>query len=269
MSNKEKLTSKQKKQQKKERLSSMTSAERKKYYLKKSIIITALVLVILAAVYAVMGLVLKKVTETGSFIEQLEEVYPTYTPFPAEWGKDLSTDSDYLSLNTKIMYGEGDSSSLYSLEDFYSQKTPGQRFFVEYFRILREGDYESYSRLFSDRYKKVSPSKRFEKDTERQFPPQRVHDITVRLMFSESGTQGKKECLRSVYHVDYKINRNSNLFRNDIGWNPEYSVETSRPLYFELITFDAGTENEKTYINNMYTESTVKALAESRLGTED
>ena len=260
--------SKTSKTQKKEKLLAMSPVERKKYYLKRGIIITLIVLAILTVMYAVSGLVLKKVTESGSFIEQIQEVYPTYTPFPAEWKADLSTDPEYLALNTKIMYGEGESSSLYSLEDFYSQKNPGQRFFEEYFRILREGDYESYPLLFSDKYKKVDPSKRFEKNVERQFPPQRVHDITIRLMFAESGVQGKKECLHSIYRVDYKINRNSNLFRNDIGWNPEYSAETSRPLYFELITFDAGTDKEKTYINNMYTESTIRAYAEGGMGAE-
>ena len=269
MSNeKTKLTRADIKAQKKEKLLAMTAVERKKYYLKKGIIITFVILVILAVVYAAAGLVLKQVTESGSFIEQIEEVYPTYTPFPAEWNADLSTDPEYLSLNTKIMYGEGESSSLYSLEDFYTQKNYGQRFFEEYFRILREGDYESYPLLFSDKYKKLDPSKRFEKNIDRQFPPQRVHDITVRHLFSEAGTHDGKACLHSIFHVDYKINKNSNLFRNDIGWNPEYAAETSRPLYFELITFDAGTDKEKTYIGNMYTESTIKAYAEGGMGAE-
>ncbi len=243
--------------------------QKNKQLLKRIIIILIVVFIILVAVYATTGLLSKKVGNSDRFIEQIEEVYPTYTPFPAEWNVNLENDEEYLSLNTAIMYGEGESGSVYSLEDFYTQMNPGQRFFVEYFRVLREGDSEKYSSLFTEEYKKVDPSKRFEKNTERQFPPQRVHDITIRQILAAEGTCDGKKCLNSVYWVDYKINKNNNLFRNDIGWNYEYEVEISRPLYFELVTFDAGTASETTYICNMYTESSMKAYADKTASAKE
>lgn len=260
--------SKQRKEKKAEMLSALSPKDRKKYYLKRACTIILIAFVILGAVLLVAKLASDSIVTDEPFIEQIAEVYPTFTPFPAEWKANLSTDEDYLSLNTAIMYGVGESSSLYSLEDFYaSYKHEGQKFFEEYFRILREGDYERYPALFTDSYKKADASKRFEKNVEREFPPQRVHDITVREMGRYENTE--KNVIYGIYCVDYKINRNSNLFRNDIGWNAEYGVETSRPLYFHLVTTNPGTENEKTLISNMYTETTLKANAAGAASTEE
>lgn len=260
--------SKQRKEEKKQKLSSLSPKERKKFYLKRACIIILILFVLLVAVFFAAKLVSDKVVPDEPFIEQISEVYPTFTPFPAEWKAKLSEDKEYLSLNTAIMYGIGESTSLYSLEDFYtSYKHEGQRFFEEYFRILREGDYEKYPSLFTDFYKKAEPEKRFEKNVEREFPPQRVHDITVREMGRYENPE--KDVIYGIYYVDYKINRNSNLFRNDIGRNSELGIETSRPLYFHLVTHNPHTEKEETYISNMYTESTMKAYAAGGASSEE
>lgn len=240
---------------------------KKKLLLKRICIITAIVFVLLAVFYFITKSLNDNVVQDHSFVEQLAEVYPTYTPFPAEWDADLSKDEDYLSFSPVIMYGEGESGSVYSLEDFYTTKDSGQKFFEEYFRILKEGDYENYPSLFTEKYKDTDASIRFEKHIDRQFPPQRVYDITVRKILSVQGTYDGKKCLRSVYWVDYKINKNSNLFRNDIGRENERDI--SRPLYFELVTFDEGTNKEVTLIHNMYTESSMKAFAEKNASAED
>lgn len=256
----EKLTKKEKKRPKKEALSSMTAGQRKKYYLTRICIVTLVVFVVLFVICIAAKFVSDSVTDDLPTIEQISEVYPTYTPFPAEWSADLSKDEEYLALNTDIMYGEGNSGSLYSLEEFFSGgQNEGQRFFSEYFRILREGDFKKYPGLFTNQYKSLDAQKRFEKNVEREFPPQRVHDITVREIGRYRDEE--KNIIYGIYHVDYKINKNSNLFRNDIGWNSELGIETSRPLYFELVTYNAGTDKEQTLISNMYTESTMKAYA--------
>lgn len=250
----------ERREKKAQKLAGLTPKERKKYYLKKVCITILVLFVILVAIFFAAKLLSDNIVPDEPFIEQISEVYPTFTPFPAEWNADLSSDEDYLSLNTAIMYGNGESGSLYSLEDFYaSYKHEGQKFFEEYFRILREGDWEKYPSLFTDSYKKADVSKRFEKNVNREFPPQRVHDITVREMGRYENAE--TNVIYGIYVVDYKINRNSNLFRNDIGWNAEYGVETSRPLYFHLVTHNPGTEKETTLISNMYTETTLKANA--------
>ena len=241
----------------------MDEKQRKKRLLKRICLIVLVIFAVLSVVYIAVKLVSDSVVSDAPFIAQIEESYPTYTPFPAEWKVDLSQDGDYARLNTGIMYGEGETGSMYSLEDFYSSyKNEGQKFFEEYFRILKEGDYEKYPSLFTDSYKKTDASKRFEKNVERQFPPQRVHDITVRVLgrFEDS----EKNIIHGVYLVDYKINKNSNLFRNDIGWNSELEIETSRPLFFHLIT----DKNNVTKISNMYTETTMKAYANSASSEE-
>ena len=241
-------------------------AKRKKT-LAKACIIVCLVMIALSAVYFIMKPVSESLSESGNYIEQIPEVYPTYTPFPAEWNVNLMGDSDYLLLNTNIMYGEGDTGSLYSLEDFYEGNMhEGQKFFLEYFKILRQGDYEKYPSLFSDKYKKIPAEKRFEKNIERQFPPQRVHDILVREIgrFEDK----EKNVIYGVYFVDYKIDRNNNLFRNDIGRNSDLGIDTSRPLYFELVTKNPHTDSEETHIANMYTESSMKAHANKSLAEE-
>ena len=258
---------KENKVSRKEAVSAMDKKQRKKYYLKRACIIVLILLALLTAILIAVKLMSDAVVSDEPLIEQIDEVYPTYTPFPAEWNVKLSEDEEYLSLNTKIMYGVGESGSVYSLEDFYaSYMHEGQKFFSEYFRILREGDYEKYPSLFADSYKNLDKAKRFEKDTSKIFPPQRVHDITVRELgrFSDA----EKGLIHGIYLVDYKINRNNNLFRNDIGWNAELGIETSRPLFFHLTTENAGQENKKTYISNMYTESTVKAYADGASSEE-
>ena len=263
-----KLSAKERRQAAKERLLSMSEKQRKKYYLKKACVIILVILAALAVIFAASKMLSDAVVPQNSFIEQIEEVYPTYTPFPAEWDADLSEDSDYLALDTNIMYGAGDSGSLYSLSDFFTANAhEGQEFFLEYFGILRRGDYEKYPDLFADSYKKIPAEKRFEKDTGRVFPPQRVYDITVR----EIGRyyDEEKNVIYGVYSVDYKIDRNSGLFRNDIGYSSELGTDTSRPLYFQLITENPYTENSETKISNMYTESSALAHAKKTNAAEE
>jgi len=248
--------------------SSPEAKAKKKKTLKTALTVVLAILIILIAVYFVTKSFSDSITGNGEFIEQIAEVYPTYTPFPAEWDINLEQDQEYLSLNTNIMYGQGDSGSLYSLEDFYSGSMhEGQKFFSEYFNILRSGDYEKYPDLFTKQYKDTPPEKRFEKNVERQFPPQRVYDITVRELGRTE--DAGKNVIYGIYYVDYKINRNSNLFRNDIGRNSELGIETSRPLYFHLVTHNPHTEKEETYISNMYTESTMKAYAAGGASSEE
>lgn len=266
--NKTKLSAKEKRQASKERVLSMSGKDRKKYYLKKSLVVTVLLLAVIVAIFVVAKCLSDAVASDEKFIEQIEEVYPTYTPFPAEWKADLSKDESYLSLNTNIMYGVGETGSLYSLSDFFTSNAhEGQEFFLEYFRILREGDCEKYASLFAESYKKIPAEKRFEKNVDRMFPPQRVYDITVREIGRYNDE--KKDIIYGVYFVDYKIDRNSNLFRNDIGRNPDLSINTSRPLYFQLVTTNPYTQKSETRISNMYTESSALAYAKNSSSAEE
>ena len=102
----------------KEAVSAMDKKQRKKYYLKRACIIVLILLALLTAILIAVKLMSDAVVSDEPLIEQIDEVYPTYTPFPAEWNIKLSEDEEYLSLNTKIMYGVGESGRVYYLEDF-------------------------------------------------------------------------------------------------------------------------------------------------------
>ena len=256
------------KKTKKEMISSMSQKQRKMYYLKKTCIIILIAFAVLAAILLAIKFLFEKETEEKSIISQIQEQYPTYTPFEAEWDVDLSQDTEYLSRYPYVMYGIDESGSLYALEDENASNLhEGQKFFLDYFKMLKEGNYEKYPCLFTETYKNTDPSKRFEKNVERVFPPQRVYDIEVRELGRFKDTD--KNVLNGVYKVTYKINKNSNLFRSDIGWDPVNETDIMRPLIFELITENPGGKNEKTYISNVYTETTAEAYARGNVPSEE
>ena len=91
----------------------------------------------------------------------------------------------------------------------------------------------------------------------RKFPPQKVYDIVVEQLLVTEGdgedyTYEKKDCEFGIYRVSYKILRNDGYFRPDL-----YDDEIVRPLVFELVTFNEGKNEGKTFIKNLYTQSSV------------
>lgn len=178
------------------------------------------------------------------------------TYFPADFDVDLSKDKEYLKLDSLIHYTYPDGQTFAIQQLDKSVLNEGQRFFVKYFDIATYGKSNEYSSLFTKEYQK-NP-KGFEKDPYRIFAPQRIYDISVRELArteksDTSFTYDGNPCVFGFYIVDFKILKNDGLFRRDIEEN------ASRPLIFELVTFDAGTQNETTYIKNLYTPDSVSA----------
>ena len=251
----------EKKKPLKEKNACMTPKEKKKYYMKKALVICVIAFVLLVCLYFLLDYLDNKVKSSGSSVTgvtQADEEYPTYPVFPAEWNKNVFEDEEYMSLDREIMYSDLASGSIYEMNEDYITFHEGHRFFDRYFSILQKGDYKAYPKLFEDKY---NSEKGFEKKTDRKFPPQMVYNITVEEAGRFEGVNDGKSCIRGVYFVDYKIFRNNNLFRNDIGYINELETDSSRPLVFELITYGAGTKNEKTYIHALYTKSSIDAKA--------
>lgn len=219
---------------------------------KKILLWAGIVLAILLALSAVISLIQGEENRDGEeIIPQKDEVYPTITPFPADFDTDISTLSDYVSLGTGIMYENPDGSTIDIAGLSDSNKNEGQRFFAEYFDILKKGDGKRYSKLFTDSY--LENPIGFEKTPDRIFPPQKVYDVLVEEIMRTSGssleyTYEGRSCDFGIYRVSYKIYRNDGYFRPDL-----YSEGVTRPLVIELVTFDG----DETCIKNIYTESSI------------
>ncbi len=227
---------------------------------KQKLIIGACAVALCLAVMAVAGALIdnsKKNDPSLLPVVQTEDDYLTKSfrnYYPTDFDADIMSDEEYTALDRQVKYTDS-SGSTYSLEDVSeSNLNEGQRFFKAYFDTVISGSYEEYPGMFSESYKNDTPG--FEKYVDRVFPPQRVYNITVKEIArtdvdDTSYTYDGKPCVFGFYEVEFMILKNDGCFRRDLPEN------ASRPLIFELVTFDAGTENEKTYIKNLYTPSSL------------
>ncbi len=221
----------------------------------RTILITVFsALIVLGALAFGITLLQDSSKKTEEIIRQKDEVYPTLTPFPADFTTDIETIHEYTSLGTDIMYEYSDG-SIFAIENLSENtKHEGHRFFENYFGILKKGEYEKYPDLFTESYTKTPLG--FEKEPSRTFPPQKVYDILVEEIMRTKGSTGDytyegKKCAFGIYRVSYRIYRNDGYFRPDL-----YTENLIRPLIVELVTFGDG-KDEMTFIKNIYTESSI------------
>ncbi len=184
--------------------------------------------------------------------DYLSNNFRTY--YKADFDADIFSDPDYTSLDRLIhyTYTDGQTFAIEQLDE--NVLNEGQRFFINYFDIVTNGKSSLYPSLFTDDYKNTPVG--FEKNVERKFSPQRIYDISVTELArtdksDTSYNYDGKTCVFGFYMVDFKILKNDGLFRRDLEEN------TSRPLIFELVTFDCDTKNEKTYIKNLYSQNSI------------
>ncbi len=179
--------------------------------------------------------------------------------YEPDYDADILSDSDYLAENRTLRYvipASTGSMSLVLDEYDIADLTEGQRFFVRYFEALISGDTDTYHTFFSPEYIE-SPG--FETHpTDRVFPAQRIYDVTVTELgrtdpTDASYTYNGKSAVFGVYEVRYKILKNDGELRYDLPENGE------NPLIFELVTTDAGTENEATFIKAQYKYADIRS----------
>lgn len=245
----------------KAKIAAMDVKQRKKYYLGKAVSIVgicfAVILVLYFALWAVNSLLSSHKADNGdasipeSRIINVPYEHQTYTPFEPDWDKDVYQDPEFLEKNLDLVYEEAHTDLSYTLDKPIGAEHEGHRFFKAYFEMLRSGNYEIYPSLFAESY---IPETSYEQNINRKFPPQMVYDVTI----TEAGRFGDSyngtKCTRGIYIVNYRILKNDNLFRNDIGKDGNSDKDVARAIMFELITFNAGRNNEETYIHNIYTE---------------
>lgn len=255
----------EKRLEKKARLSSLSEKEKKKRLLKKIFLSIIIALSVLVLLYVAVGKILQSLSERQ--VLQKEEKYQSFNHYDVlpkeEWENiDIFSDEEYLKMDYKPHFTSTGLGGRYLLEDIPSGIENGaHRFFKKYFDILQSGNYKSYPELFSDKYKESLTG--FEKNVTREFPPQKVYNIDIEELgrFDGNVVDGK-ECIVGLYRVSFNIYKNDGLFRSDIGKDINLGVDVARPLLFELITYDEGSENEITYINNLYTESSITSTGD-------
>lgn len=235
-------------QERKNEIKSIKTKEKR--VAKRVIAVVLLLFVLLCVLLFALDRCEKSVHELETVtVEQVKEVYPTLNPYPADFDKDLS------GYNPVIMY-EGPDGNSYSISDIPDvNKNEAHRFFEKYFDVLKNGDSDSYGKLFTKSYK--NNPRGFEKDFTRSFPPQELYDITVKEMLRSTDSSQKytyegEACFFGYYLVSYKIRKNDGFFRRDL-----YAEGVERPLVLELVTFNRDTPEEQTLIKNLYTESSI------------
>lgn len=244
----------------------LTPAQKKKRILLTAIIYILAVLILLVVVYFVSKSISENMDKTLS-VKQVDETYQSFNFYPVSdkenWDSiDIFSDPEYAVKDCNPSFTSMSLGGTVLIKDIPdTMKNEAHRFFEAYFDMLKSGNYKLYPLMFSEKYKNNMTG--FEDNINREFPPQMVYDIKIieQARIPSTVINGK-ECVIGLYEVSYLIHKNDGLFRNDIGKDIDLGKDMARPLFFELITYDAGTQNEKTYINNLYTASSIKSQNE-------
>ena len=236
----------------------------KKRHLKRAVIVVlavfALLIALCLALYGAQKLLQDRGSQSDKRQTPLLDGKNYINFYEPDYDANIYEDKDYLAKNRSIRYvvpGDGGSVGIVLDEYDDASLTEGQRFFKRYFKALADGDTEAYHGMFTAEY--IAEPEGFETHpADREFPMQRVYDITVTELgrsdpadtsFSYNG----EPAVFGVYEVRYKILKNDGELRYDLPENGE------NPLIFELVTTGAGTENEKTLIKNQYKYADIRS----------
>ncbi len=144
----------------------------------------------------------------------------TYLYYPIDYDLDVMTDKEYLDLDRNIYYTKGAETIALSEKDMDSY-SDDVKFFVRYFDLAINGNYEGYNALFTENYYKSN-------EPYYSFTQQMIYEMKI-----EKLGEGTENSLEAYYfNVSYKIHRNNGTFRNDIG------SDGSKKLHFTLVKKD-------------------------------
>ena len=173
--------------------------------------------------------------------------------YEPDYSADIFEDEDYLEKDSFIRYIKPTpTGEMTTVIGYFSSMvlTEGQKFFINYFDRVINGDYEAYHGMFASEYLD-NPDGFEKKPADRKFPMQRIYDIKVKELGitdpnDTSYNYNGEAAVFGVYEVSYKILKNDGEFRYDLPEGGEI------PLIFELVTTDAGTNDERTLIKDIY-----------------
>lgn len=134
-----------------------------------------------------------------------------------EWYIDLSSDAEYMEHDLNLYMKKSGEEIGYP----YGSTPEGtaEKFFMNYFELLRTGDIQAYNKLFTDRFNETYTE-------QKKFAPQKVYDTHITFLEQNSSTK------KVIYAVEYKISDNNGTFRTDI------ESDMSRRLIFTLAEAD-------------------------------
>ena len=149
--------------------------------------------------------------------------------FPADYEENIFDDDRYIDLVSGEFIRYTDTTTNITLGiDKESAAHYGAEvdFLVDMIYDIINGDHKSYNHKFSDSYyKDNSPKDRF--------TMQKVYDVNITYLSSETLTEEGTNYTKSVYILEYKIFENNGTFRRDIG-------SGSKKQYFTIITSGSG-----------------------------
>ncbi len=189
-----------------------------KKLIKLLLIITAALLLI-SGVLFIISLLLK-----GGKIDYTEKQDGVFY-FSADYEEAPLSDLVYANKNRDIMFTDHIGNGEVLTKDNLGENGAKQLMY-SYFTALMEGDAEAHSALLSQNYKKNFV-------VQEKFTPQKVYDINVKFLMSDSYDGAYVD----RYQVSYKIYENDGTYRADVGSNVA-----------KIMVFDVVKENGNMYI---------------------
>lgn len=206
--------------------------QEKKKRIKTAFLIVLLLLALLLLICGVLFLVTR-------FLPDRSTAQPNDIFFEEpDYEIDISQDPDYLVLDRRIWVDDGIISQ--PLGDIDSAGNLLYLFFERYFQALIEGDATALRKCYTEECVRVFK-------IPYRMPMQRVYDIRVLLLSSESKTDSDGIVYTEhICQFEYKILKNDGVFRSDLesgAVRPQ--ILTIREYYDRVIIYDAVTNFRK------------------------
>ena len=160
-----------------------------------------------------------------------------------DYSENIEEDLKYMDLDRMLYYSVGNET--FQIIDDPEAIGNCCVLFYNYFENLKDGDYQRYYFLFTDKYKEEYGNTNPFTKKELKYTPQKVYNIKVTLLqstFLENGNANGEYVGSTIHYfdVEYCIKDNNGTYRRDILSNE------SRALVFEVIE-----TNGKPLINDI------------------
>jgi hypothetical protein len=143
-----------------------------------------------------------------------------------DYESDIYENSEYMAKNRFILYKEDPYTTVIT-ETINEYGSLGM-FFLDYFKVLRDGDAEAYNGFFTDDYFEDKNNTRYT-----EFTMQKIYDAEVEKLTESLIESGEYDgWTRYTYKISYKIMANDGTFRSDMP------SDTLVPQIMELLSID-------------------------------
>lgn len=131
--------------------------------------------------------------------------------FEADYDKNIYEDEAYMVLNRDVHFdymGFDRVITDENIDDYPEKGMEAGKMFIDYFKCIADGDYESYPSFFTEELLK---DENF--DIPEKFTMQGVYDIRISIKHPPQTVDGIR---LELYEVSYRIFENNGTFRDDI-----------------------------------------------------